>query len=228
MRRRLTPLSSPLTSLRSRGVQQRFARKENVSKDRIRAYHFLVSLPKQGPWIGWKNVVSAFVIMGAIFGGASGTAHAATPAVDYSLYQGTSAAMPQLEQPGPGAVSSQYLSTYVDRGRSSGSQPMLSGAMTAATAATRCPAFVTWEDWGGSRVHAYVDFHPSDLCNGQHVKRAYVRLVRQCGPYYDTGRIYTYTAGSTSDTRLYSVSVWIYDSVIWSCNTNTYYGYEYF
>jgi hypothetical protein len=104
--------------------------------------------------------------------------------------------------------------------------PVPSGTVTAAT--TRCPAFVTWEDWGGSRVHAYVDFHPSDWCNGRHVKRAYVRLIRQCGPYYDTGRIYTYTATSTSDTRLYSVSAWIWDSPLWGCNTNTYYNYDYF
>lgn len=102
-------------------------------------------------------------------------------------------------------------------------------AQPAQAATNRCPAFVTWEDWlGGARVHAYVDFHPSDLCNGRHVKRAYVRLVRKCGPYYDTGRIYTYTAGSASDTRLYSVSAWIFDSVLWSCTTNTYYGYDLF
>lgn len=97
-----------------------------------------------------------------------------------------------------------------------------------AGAATRCPAFVTWQDWGGSRVHAYVDFRASDTCNGRHIRRAYVRLIRQCGPYYDTGRIYTNTASSPFDARLFSVSAWIFDSAIWSCNTNTYYGYDYF
>lgn len=104
----------------------------------------------------------------------------------------------------------------------------LVGAQSAQAATYRCPAFVTWEDWGGARVHAYVDFHPSDICNGRHVKRAYVRLIRQCGPYYDTGRLYTYTASSSSDTRLFSISAWIYDSALWWCNTNTYYGYDYF
>ena len=158
-------------------------------------------------WIGWKKAIGIFVIIGAIIGGAPGTAHAATTA-------------------GQEAASSKYLSTHVDKDRSSGPPSVLPGQLTPAT--TRCPAFVSWEDWGGSRVHAYVDFHPSDLCNGQHVKRAYVRLVRQCGPYYDTGRLYTYTASSTSDTRLFSVSAWIYDSIIWSCNTNTYYGFDYF
>jgi hypothetical protein len=102
------------------------------------------------------------------------------------------------------------------------------GVSPAAAATYRCPAFVSWEDYGGARVHAYVDFHPSDVCNGRHVKRAYVSLTRTCGPYYYTGHIYTYTAGSTSDTRLYSVSAWIWDSALWSCNTNTNYGYDYF
>jgi hypothetical protein len=103
------------------------------------------------------------------------------------------------------------------------------GAQSAQAATYRCPAFVTWQDWvGGARVHAYVDFHPSDICNGRHVKDAYVHLIRQCGPHFDPGRDYTYTAGSTSDTRLYSVSSWIFDSVLWGCNTNAYYGYDYF
>src|SRR5689334_18489813 len=81
-----------------------------------------------------------------------------------------------------------------------------------AAAATRCPAFVHWEDWPkgffATRVHAYVDFHPSDLCNGRHVKDAFVHIWRTCRPAYDSGRIYTAKASSPSDTRLYSVSKW--------------------
>jgi hypothetical protein len=103
------------------------------------------------------------------------------------------------------------------------------GAQSAQAATDRCPAFVSWEDWvGGARVHAYVDFHPSDLCYGRHVKRAYVHLVRKCGTSYDPGRDYTYTAGSPSDTRLFSVSSWIFDSPLWWCNTTANYGWEYF
>lgn len=98
-----------------------------------------------------------------------------------------------------------------------------------ASAATRCPAFVTWQDWvGGARVHAYVDFRASDKCNGRHVKRASVTLVRTCGPYKNTGKIYTSTAPSKSSTGLRSVSAWIFDSVLWKCVTRTYYDYEYF
>jgi len=103
------------------------------------------------------------------------------------------------------------------------------GAPAAQAATYRCPAFVVWEDWlGGARVHAYVEFHPSDICNGRHVKRAYVHLIRQCGPYYDPGRAYTYTASSSGDTRLYSVSAWIFDSVLWNCTTVATYGWDYF
>lgn len=116
--------------------------------------------------------------------------------------------------------------------------PLLAGFLVVtaapASAAGSCPdsvnAFVTWEDWlGGARAHAYVQFQPSHSCpDGRHVKRAYVRLIRQCGPYLDSGRIYTYTASSRYDTRMYSVSAWIFDSVLWWCQTNTYYGFEYF
>lgn len=98
-----------------------------------------------------------------------------------------------------------------------------------ANAATRCPAFVTWEDWlGGARVHAYVDFRASDVCDGRHVKAAYVRLIRNCGPFYDTGRLYTSTASSPSDTTLRVKSTWIFDSILWRCSTATYYGYDFF
>jgi hypothetical protein len=102
-------------------------------------------------------------------------------------------------------------------------------APTQAQAATKCPAFSSWEDWiGGARVHASVSFRASDICNGKHVKNAYVRLIRQCGPYLDTGRIYTSTAPSASNTALRSASVWIFDSVLWNCTTRAYYGYNYF
>jgi hypothetical protein len=197
-----------------------------MGKESIRVRHLLVYLPKQAPWIRWKKAMGTIVITGAMLGGVSGTALAAAPTADHGLYDSTSVAAPRIEQPEPEAVSNKYLLTHIERDRSPGLQSILLGAMT--TAATRCPAFVTWEDWGGTRVHAYVDFRPSDLCDGRHVKRAYVRLIRQCGPYYDTGRVYTYTAGSASDTSLYSISAWTFDSPIWSCNTNTYYGYEYF
>lgn len=103
------------------------------------------------------------------------------------------------------------------------------GTQSAQAATYRCPSFSHWEDWlGGARVHGSVSFHPSDICNGRHVKRAYVHLIRECGPYFDPGRYYTPTATSRSDTRTYSASEWIFDSVLWSCNTNVYYGYEYF
>ena len=169
--------------------------------------------------IGWKNAMSVIVIMGAMIGGVTSTAQAATPDIGQGLYKDVSLAQLGIEKSETWDASSKYLSTFIERNISSESNTVTT---------TRCPYFRSWEDWGGSRVHAYVDFHPSDLCNGHHVKRAYVRLIRQCGPYYDTGRIYTYTASSPSDTRLYSVEAWIFDSPIWSCNTNTYYGYDYF
>jgi hypothetical protein len=216
------PIKPPIGScLDSRALQSAHLGIEEA--DRAKGAHTLLKRCSQ---MGWKKAVGVIVIVGAMTASIAGTAQGATPAAGHRAYEGASTAVPQVEPPEQRAASSAYLSTHIDRDRSSGLQSMSSVTVTAA--ATRCPAFVTWEDWGGSRVHAYVDFRPSDWCNGRHVKRAYVRLIRQCGPYYDTGRIYTYTAGSTSDTQLYSVSAWILDSALWSCNTNTYYGYEYF
>jgi hypothetical protein len=187
-----------------------------------------ITKPQQGFLFGWKKILGVIVIVGTITVGISGTAQAAMPGTENGLCEGVSAEEPQVGQSVPVAANNKYLSTNIQRDRSSGLSSTISGTMTAA-AATRCPFFRSWEDWpGGARVHAYVDFRPSDWCNGRHVKRAYVRLIRQCGPYYDTGRIYTYTAGSASDTRLYSVSAWIYDSPLWGCTTRTYYGYDYF
>lgn len=197
-----------------------------MKKTFIRAHHFLVSFPKQGPRIKWKKAMSVIIIAGAMIGGLSGTAHAMTSTIGQGLYENISLTVPRLEQPEQVGVNNEYLFTHIERDRSAGPQSMIASTTTAA--ATRCPAFVSWEDWGGARVHAYVDFRPSDLCNGRHIKVAYVRLIRQCGPYYDSGRIYTYSATSASDTRLFSVSAWILDSPLWWCNTNTYYGYDYF
>ena len=199
-----------------------------MGKEFPSVYRFWAYLLKQAPWIGWKKAIGVVIITGTMMGGLPGIALAAEPAASQGAYDNTPVTAPQIVQPDLQTASGKYFSTNIDRSRSSGPQPMSQGAMAATATTTRCPAFVTWEDWGGARVHAYVDFRASDLCNGLHVKKAYVRLIRQCGPYYDTGRIYTYTASSIYDTTLYSVSAWIFDSPIWSCNTNTYYGYEYF
>jgi hypothetical protein len=111
---------------------------------------------------------------------------------------------------------------------------LLVAGQAPASAADGCAdsvnSFRTWEDWiGGARVHASAKFQPSHTCSdGRHVKKAYVRIVRQCGPKKDTGRVYSQTASSSRDTTTYTVSAWIFDSVLWGCQTNTYYGFEYF
>lgn len=101
-------------------------------------------------------------------------------------------------------------------------------APPAANAATRCPSFSTWEELGGTRRHASISFKPVDLCNGRHVKRAYVVLSRSCWPAVNTGRVYTASASSPSSSSTYSISKNVWDSPVWSCNTNAYYGWDYF
>lgn len=177
-----------------------------MMKVNFRAHHFLVSLLKQRFQIRLKKAMGMIVIVGAMVGGVSGTAQAMTQPTAQGFYGDVSLGAPRLQQPLPGVFGSEYMSTHLERGISASLQSTSSVMASSAVASTRCPAFVSWEDWGGSRVHAYVDFRPSDLCNGRHVKVAYVRLIRQCGPYFDTGRLYTYTASSASDSRLYSIS----------------------
>lgn len=92
-----------------------------------------------------------------------------------------------------------------------------------------CPVFKTSESGpGGVKVHASVSFRASDVCHGRHVKAAYVRIFRTCFPKYDSGRVYTATAKSPSDSKRYSVSKSAYDSLKPHCNTNTRYDFKYF
>ena len=71
------------------------------------------------------------------------------------------------------------------------------------------PRFHAWEDGpGGIRHHAAVTFRASDLHNGRHVKRVYVRLERSnCWLYPDgdTGQVVSVSARSPRDTTTYRV-----------------------
>lgn len=186
-----------------------------MKKAYFQARRLLGFFPERKFWIGLWVVV----IVGAMIG-VSGPAQAMTTS-DQGFYGDASLPGPRLVQPDQGFAGSEYFSTHIERNQSTPSKGDTISSI-------RCPAFSSWEDWGGSRVHAYVDFRANDLCNGRHVRAAYVRLIRQCGPYFDTGRLYTYTASSPYDSTLYSVSAWIFDSPLWWCNTNTYYGYDYY
>lgn len=198
-----------------------------MRKRYVQARPFLASLPKPKFFIGWRKAMCVVGIIGTAIVGVSGPVQAATSSSDQGFYQDATLPAPKLGQNTLGSRDGRYFSTTVERNR--GTEPQMKVSGMAATATSRCPAFASWEDWwGGARVHASINFHPSDLCNGRHVKAAYVRLIRQCGPYFDTGRIYTYTASSISDTRLYSVSAWIFDSPLWGCVTSAKYGYDYF
>lgn len=198
-----------------------------MRKNNYQARLFSASLVRPKFFIGWRKALCAVGIIGSIFGSVAAPVQAATASTDQGFYQDVGLPAPKLGQNTLGSKDSRYYSTTVERNR--GTEPQMKVSGMATTSATRCPVFSSWEDWwGGARVHASVVFSPSDLCNGHHVKAAYVRLIRRCGPYFDTGRIYTYTASSTSDTRLYSVSAWIFDSPVWGCVTATNYGYDYF
>lgn len=89
-----------------------------------------------------------------------------------------------------------------------------------------CPRGSVWESGiGGAWVNARIEFRATDICNGVHVTRAYVRIVRQCGPYKDSGRQYVY-ASSVNDSTLRWIQIGMGDSILWWCQTNGYYGWD--
>lgn len=108
-----------------------------------------------------------------------------------------------------------------------GTQPA-QAATNSVPQANRCPTVTKWETLWGAQWHATVDFRPSDLCNGRNVKRAYVRLKQYCWPYNDSGRVYTATASSPRDSRVYRAYTWVWDSPNWGCITEDFFGYELF
>lgn len=92
-----------------------------------------------------------------------------------------------------------------------------------------CPKFIYWQDWlGGVRWHASISFRASDLCEGRHVKRAAVRLYRECWPSMDSGMVWTSDATSVNDTAVRTVSIVRFDSLVPGCNTRKAFMYNYF
>lgn len=95
------------------------------------------------------------------------------------------------------------------------------------------PYFKAWQDGPGHiHHHAYVTFKASDLHNGRHVKRVYVRIQRQdcwLWPDGDTGQVLSASAKSPSDTTTYKVYTHLYDSPNFYCPMRSYWGVaEYF
>lgn len=102
------------------------------------------------------------------------------------------------------------------------------GASPASATTYACPRFTSYEDWlGGARVHAQVSFRASDVCNGRHVRQAWVRIWRTCWPSVDSTK-YTSVASSTSDGSVRSTSLVLFDSPVWSCVTHAGYSYRTF
>jgi len=95
------------------------------------------------------------------------------------------------------------------------------------------PYFYSWQDGlGNIHHHAYVTFKASDLHNGRHVKKVYVRIQRQnCWLYpdNDTGQVFSVSASSPSDTTTYKVETDLYDSPNFKCPMSSNWGVaEYF
>lgn len=89
-----------------------------------------------------------------------------------------------------------------------------------------------WQDGlGHIHHHAYASFRASDLHNGRHVKRVYVRITRiDCfgWPDADTQKRFSASASSPTDSRTYSIYTDLYDSPNFGCPMRSYWGVEYF
>ncbi len=94
------------------------------------------------------------------------------------------------------------------------------------------PVFTTRETEAGWKHHAARTFRAYNVYDGLHVRRVWVRLVRECAVWDDgdTGRVYSAYAKSPSDTTTYSVETSLYDGP-WpgsACTVRSSYGTEYF
>lgn len=96
----------------------------------------------------------------------------------------------------------------------------------------RCPHFYSYQHgWGGIYTTAGINFQPDDLCNGRHVKQAWVRVYQtgpawRCWPHSDSGRRYT-SRSSHPHTEVWH---WAHiqsvkDSVQWGCSLKAHYNY---
>lgn len=84
-----------------------------------------------------------------------------------------------------------------------------------------------WEEWAGSQHHGKVQIKASVNDGGRHSKQGYIRFIRNAGPAIDTGRMYTSTASSSSDTTVRTRQEWVWDSPLWGdeYTTYSYYGF---
>ena len=83
----------------------------------------------------------------------------------------------------------------------------------------------TWQDWGGAKIHGYVQMQGSYNDGGQHARQGYQRFTRPSGPSLDTGRMTTPEASSPSDARIHSREDWVWDSPLWGDSHVTSYNW---
>lgn len=84
----------------------------------------------------------------------------------------------------------------------------------------------SWESWlFGAKVNGYVQIQASYNDGGLHARQGYQRFTRDAGPSLDTGRLYTSTAASASDSSVYSRTDSVWDSILWGDSYVTHYNY---
>lgn len=86
----------------------------------------------------------------------------------------------------------------------------------------------TWETLLGSKNHGYVQIQASYNDSGRHARLGYHRFMREAGPSLDTGRLYTTTATSPSDSTIRSREDWVWDSPLWGDKYITKYYHDFF
>lgn len=81
-----------------------------------------------------------------------------------------------------------------------------------------------------ARYDGKVQVKASYSDSGRHAKNAYLRYIRDAGPSLDTGRLYTSTATSRSDSTVRARTKSVWDSLLWGdrYRTKFYYGFTWF
>lgn len=95
----------------------------------------------------------------------------------------------------------------------------------------RCPHFYSYQHGpGGLFTTAGVNFQPDDLCNGTHVKQAWVRVYQsgpawRCQPHADSGKVYTGRSSNPHTERWHWAEATRADSVTPRCSIRAHYNY---
>ncbi|MCB7138258.1 hypothetical protein [Cellulosimicrobium marinum] len=88
--------------------------------------------------------------------------------------------------------------------------------------------YKSFQSDAGTRWNGLIRIKAAHNDSGRHAKQAYIRFTRAAGPALDTGRLYTPTAASPSETIFRSRTTAVWDSPLWGDQYTTKFNYGFF